>query len=88
MERSIQPAQIHCVSCKQTDVPLMLGGRESFGGFILIAIEAFLGFCRPCVEAGHGMPVASHHSSGPPPELVAPPNYTAAPVIDPALLDD
>lgn len=38
VERSIQPAQIHCISCKQTDVPLMLGGRESFGGFTMIQI--------------------------------------------------
>ncbi|TFK36940.1 hypothetical protein BDQ12DRAFT_686125 [Crucibulum laeve] len=27
---------IHCISCKQTDVPLILGGR----------------FCRPCVDSG------------------------------------
>ncbi|KAG5353659.1 hypothetical protein C0989_003796 [Termitomyces sp. Mn162] len=31
------PTPIQCVSCKNQDVPLILGGR----------------FCRPCVEAGH-----------------------------------
>ncbi|KAJ7492418.1 hypothetical protein FB451DRAFT_1022033 [Mycena latifolia] len=30
------PSQIRCVSCQQTDVPLILGGR----------------FCRPCVDTG------------------------------------
>ncbi|KAF8203018.1 hypothetical protein BJ912DRAFT_942627 [Pholiota molesta] len=30
------PTPIQCVSCKQTDVPLILGGR----------------YCRPCVDAG------------------------------------
>jgi len=34
------PTQIQCNSCKQTDVPLILGGR----------------YCRPCVEAGQTLP--------------------------------
>ncbi|KAI0052539.1 hypothetical protein FA95DRAFT_1332555 [Auriscalpium vulgare] len=34
--------KIACVSCGQTDVPLMMGGR----------------YCRPCVESGKAQPVA------------------------------
>ncbi|GLB35924.1 hypothetical protein LshimejAT787_0302120 [Lyophyllum shimeji] len=37
--------QIQCVSCKNKDVPLILGGR----------------FCRPCADAGCGIPVSQPH---------------------------
>ncbi|KAF8078855.1 hypothetical protein FPV67DRAFT_1663531 [Lyophyllum atratum] len=39
--------QIQCVSCKNKDVPLILGGR----------------FCRPCVDAGRGAPVHQPYKS-------------------------
>jgi hypothetical protein len=57
-KRSSQPKpgsvskKIACVSCGQTDVPLMMGGRKCScvaGGK---RANAFVGFCRPCVDAG------------------------------------
>ena len=44
--------KIACVSCAQTDVPLMMGGRK----FSRVGHESkglyVAGFCRPCVDAG------------------------------------
>jgi len=65
-KRSSQPKaspvskKIACVSCGQTDVPLMMGGRK----FRPLAYGRWgshvIGFCRPCVEAGKtgGVPTA------------------------------
>ncbi|KAG6885264.1 hypothetical protein C0993_003954 [Termitomyces sp. T159_Od127] len=58
---------IQCVSCKNQDVPLILGGR----------------FCRPCVEAGHAttptpsVQLSRHSSSNLPPSIpLIPPSTT------------
>lgn len=45
---------IRCVSCQQTDVPLILGGRKSSIPFFHspIHFHSLVGFCRPCVDSG------------------------------------
>ncbi|KIM47777.1 hypothetical protein M413DRAFT_439447 [Hebeloma cylindrosporum] len=45
------PTPIQCLTCKQTDVPLILGGR----------------YCRPCVDAGKWTPVVTPLATSQPP---------------------
>lgn len=58
---------IKCRSCEATDIPLMLGGRQS-SFYPCISFSEFLaiGFCRTCVEAGL--------ASG---DIPQPPNYAS-----------
>ncbi|KAJ6575329.1 hypothetical protein B0H19DRAFT_1128177 [Mycena capillaripes] len=69
-------AQIRCVSCQQTDVPLILGGR----------------FCRPCVDSGKATtiyvpyrhPQAQYQAQQNPPAYAQPQqNIPVAPVYAP-----
>lgn len=47
-------SQIRCISCSQTDVPLILGGRKHSSIFLFLpdCTYIFSGFCRPCVDGG------------------------------------
>ncbi|KAH9954402.1 hypothetical protein BC827DRAFT_1143851 [Russula dissimulans] len=44
--------KIACVSCGQTDVPLMMGGRKFRSLAYGTRGSHVIGFCRPCVETG------------------------------------
>ncbi len=75
--------KIACVSCGQTDVPLMLGGRK----FPRAAPgkganrQPATGFCRPCVEAGksgNGTPQSAVVSQTSTPEPQSETSTTAA----------
>jgi hypothetical protein len=57
-KRSSQPKpgsvskKIACVSCGQTDVPLMMGGRKCSCDARERRANTSVGFCRPCVDGG------------------------------------
>ena len=57
--KSTVPAnQIRCMTCGQTDVPLILGGRK-YSSTRSVGININSGYCRPCVESGKSNLVAS-----------------------------
>jgi hypothetical protein len=60
-------SQIRCISCSQTDVPLILGGRKhsSISLFLPNWTYIFSGFCRPCVDGGKAIGVTVISSGGP-----------------------
>lgn len=64
------PTPIQCLTCKQTDVPLILGGSV-FYFFLLFffwRLTPLPGYCRPCVDAGKWTPVVNPlNPSQPPP---------------------
>lgn len=65
------PTPIQCLTCKQTDVPLILGGSVFYFPFVCVflwRLTLSLGYCRPCVDAGKGIPVVTPlNTSQPPP---------------------
>ncbi|PPQ64483.1 hypothetical protein CVT26_002022 [Gymnopilus dilepis] len=50
--KSSSATPIQCLSCKQTDVPLIMGGSELFTLILSKRFNQVLGFCRPCAAAG------------------------------------